>query len=329
MTVDTEHREPIKIKEGLLILKDFALAKYSLSLKAKETICLPGYMGSTLRGGFGSSFKRTVCFNQDNPCDDCLLGKRCVYAYVFETSVPKNSDRLRKNKDIPRPFIIEPPLNGKREYRQGETLEFDLILIGRAIDYLPYFIVAFKELGTIGLGRGRGKYSLEDVNCEGKQIYSCREEVLRDGGERIGLSKILDETRGYPGDRLTIDFITPTRLKSDKKCVLTPEFHILARSLLARISSLSYFHCNEELSIDFKGVIERAKGVRMKKDETRWWDWERYSRRQDAKMKLGGLAGRVTYQGNLEEFWPLIALGRYVHVGKGTTFGLGRYEIVV
>jgi CRISPR/Cas system endoribonuclease Cas6 (RAMP superfamily) len=45
-------------------------------------------------------------------------------------------------------------------------------------------------------------------------------------------------------------------------------------------------------------------------------------------MKMGGFVGKVDYQGNLAEFFPLLKLGERVHVGKGTAFGLGKYEIL-
>ena len=32
-------------------------------------------------------------------------------------------------------------------------LGFELVLIGRAIDYLPYFLMSFQELGRAGVGR--------------------------------------------------------------------------------------------------------------------------------------------------------------------------------
>jgi hypothetical protein len=37
----------------------------------------------------------------------------------------------------------------------------------------------------------------------------------------------------------------------------------------------------------------------------------------------------VEYGGEaIEEFLPLVAAGEILHVGAGTSFGLGRYEIV-
>lgn len=310
------------------MFEEFILAQYQLSLVAREGITLPEYLGSTLRGGFGRSFRRIVCFNHKISCPNCLLRERCVYAYVFETSPPKDSERLRKSKDIPRPFIIEPPIDGKREYHQGEGLEFGLTLIGRAIDYLPYFIVAFKELGDIGLGMGRGRYSLNGVSSNGQKIYSSKGEILKGAGNIITMADILKEIKVYPNDRLNLDFITATRLKSEERYVPIPEFYILIRSLLQRISSLLYFHCSQAtLSCDFKGMIERAKGIRIERNNTRWRDWQRYSSRQKTRMNLGGIVGQITYKGDMEEFLPFILLGRYVHVGKGTTFGLGRYEL--
>jgi len=44
-----------------------------------------------------------------------------------------------------------------------------------------------------------------------------------------------------------------------------------------------------------------------------WHDWERYSNRQETRMKLGGFMGEITYEG---EFEP-IKLGEYMHVRQG------------
>ncbi len=45
-------------------------------------------------------------------------------------------------------------------------------------------------------------------------------------------------------------------------------------------------------------------------------------------MKMGGFIGDITFEGNSEPFMPLIKAGEVLHVGKGTGFGLGKYEVI-
>jgi len=44
-------------------------------------------------------------------------------------------------------------------------------------------------------------------------------------------------------------------------------------------------------------------------------------------MKLGGLIGDIVYYGPITPFKPLLEAGELLHVGKGTSFGLGKYII--
>jgi len=60
----------------------------------------------------------------------------------------------------------------------------------------------------------------------------------------------------------------------------------------------------------------------------RWYEWERYSGRQETRIKMGGFVGDITFEGFIEPFMPLIKTGELLHVGKGTAFGLGKYRIV-
>lgn len=83
------------------------------------------------------------------------------------------------------------------------------------------------------------------------------------------------------------------------------------------------------MEIDFKGLIEKARVVRQGASDIHWFDWKRYSTRQEEWMSLGGVTGTVSYEGDLSEFMLFLRLGEYVHVGKGTSFGLGRYSITV
>jgi len=281
--------------------------------------------------------KRVVCAIRDKECPDCILKEKCVYSYVFETPPPSDTKIMRKYKAAPHPFVIEPPPEKRRGFKPGDEINFGLTLIGRAIDYLPYFIYTFDELGKIGIGKGKAKYELKTVTSQesavssmGKEkiIYSSDTKTLKSfNSSRILIPLFAKEGIGEITKTITLSFITPTRILYNSHLTLDLEFHILIRNLLRRLSLLYYFHCNGDPSDwDFKEIIERAKEVHVKEKNLRWYDWERYSGRQETRIKMGGFLGDITFKGNIEPFTPLINAGEVLHVGKGTGFGLGKYR---
>ncbi len=317
------------------MLDRFTFSKFRFFLRDENELILPSFTGTTIRGGFGFQFRKIVCLKKElQKCNECALKKVCAYAYIFETSPPEDSEKLKKIQDIPRPFVIEPPEGNKKIYKRGETIIFNLILIGKGVDYLPYFIFTFKELGKRGFGSRKGKYFLEKVSTlmdieeeNFKTIYDGKEGVLLSSYKTWDLSFLMRKREIKDTEILTMNFLTPTRIKHNAKLVEDPDFHHIIRSLLHRISSLSYFHCGEELSLDFHEMIEKAGEIKKVKSDLKWKEIERFSRRQKTKMKLGGFVGKVVYKGDFRDFVPFLILGEQVHVGKSCTFGFGKYRI--
>jgi hypothetical protein len=236
---------------------------------------------------------------------------------------------MRKYPAAPHPFVFLPPLEEKTLYHPGDTFTFNLTLIGKGSDFLPYFIYAFERLGERrGLGKGRGRFAVDSVTWaspDGDEcvIYDGSSRTLRNTFRFLTVQDLPLCTSHLP--LCTLHFVTPTRLRYAEALTNTVDFHVLIRALLRRVSNLAYFHCGTELDLDFRGLIAAAEQVETVSSELRWYDWERYSARQDTRMKLGGVVGEVTYQGNFQPFLPLLRLGEIVHVGKGTSFGLGKF----
>ena len=80
--------------------------------------------------------------------------------------------------------------------------------------------------------------------------------------------------------------------------------------------------------IEVRPLLDAAAQVRNNGHAAlRWEDWERYSNRQDRHMKLGGFTGDITYTDIPEILRPYLHWGSHLHVGKGSAFGLGWYEL--
>ena len=325
------------LNSEIMIPEALHFAQYRFMLRATTTIQLSFYKGSALRGAFGSVFKRMVCFQPvDHPreCDVCSLRRECPYGTTFENALAVGVEPLPGYAGIPHPFVLRPPLDRRRIYFEGDLLIFDLILVGRAIPMFPHFLSSFLELGKIGLGRRRGKFVVDSVfgvePRTGKTtlIYAEGRSVQDwDGGVTFGeIQCAVDELRErLKENRICVEFVTPTRLISGGTLSNTVNFSVLLRSLLRRISGLCYFHCHERWDADFAGLVRQADEVASQPISLRWADWERYSSRQKKRLPMGGVIGKIEYYGDLDLFLPYLLLGTWLHVGKATTFGNGRY----
>jgi hypothetical protein len=318
-------------------VSEFSFNHFRFHLEPRAPLRMPAYnKGNVIRGGFGSTFRRIVCHANCREPETCELRNVCPYTAVFNPFVPEGSEKLSLNRDIPRPFIIKPPLQIKETYSPGERLTFDFVLVGKAKDYLPYFIVTFKELSQAGLGRRRAPVDLVgvesiDANGESVSVYTGANNLVQPPGEFISWESLTGGNNNGNGfgnvQRVSLEFLTPTMLKADGLVIRKPTFSTIIKRLRDRINALAYFYCGQGLDIDFKMLGESADGIDIARDSTRWIDSARFSRRRGVSHDLSGFVGEISFEGDLAQFMPYLKLGEYVHVGKNAVFGNGWYRI--
>jgi len=303
--------------------------KYTFICTLNTDAQLPIFKGSTFRGVFGRAFKDVVCALKRRECPECLLKSQCIYVNVFEPAVSPHQKKSAHISAAPNPFVIEPPLTDQEEYHAGDSLEFSLILFGKANDYLPYFIYAIDRMGAIGIGRKingkRGRFTLESVLWDGVPLYTSETKLMS------AIDALPEITIDAPGTRqevvsstIKIVLETPLRIKYNNKLKADLPFHILTRAMLRRASALLFVYGDGEPDIDFTGLVKRAETVVIKESNLNWHDWQRYSFRQKDKMFLGGIIGSITYSGDIAPFLSMIDFCAKTHIGKQTAFGLGK-----
>jgi len=330
-------------------LETFNLSRFRFIISPVERLTLSPFKGSTLRGGFGTAFKRMVCLLRRENCATCMLRDKCTYSRVFESPRLPSGGAERGASHDPHPFVIEPPLEARQDYLPGELMDFDLVLVGSGANYFPYFILAFEELGRMGIGKGRGKFNLVSVESiagtaegNGQLLYDSESQTVRTDYKTMGYSDLMRQVQALKHDAITLHFLTPTRIKRqtgftftsptsgicEQHLAVNVDFVTFIRNLLRRLSWLSELYCDRRWDLDYSGLLDRARrNVHTVASDLRWYDWGRYSSRQDSRLKMGGFAGSITFEGDLAEFLPFIKTGEYIHVGQGTAYGLGKYLV--
>lgn len=315
----------------------FTLAHYEFTLQPENLIKMPMYnKGNILRGAFGDSLRKIVCIKQKTYCQDCSLIEKCAYTLIFN---PIGINPAKRLYNTPRGFIIKPPLEKIKDYSSKQSIQFEMILIGKSINFLPYVIVPIIELGKWGIGINRGRFKLQDIKVlKGSQSESIFEpysntikniQLIISGNEITKQAQKIGDCRN-----LTLHFLTPTRIrfnptgeKGKSIPIKVPEFHHIIRRLRDRINALSLTYCGKNISINFKELMEKAKKIKTKNVNLKWIELVRTSKSQHIQHDISGFTGDITFGGNLKEFLPWIMLGEYVHVGEDAVFGNGWYRI--
>jgi hypothetical protein len=292
---------------------------------------LPEYKGAMLRGGFGYAFQRASCPQSCwNNADGCALAQLCPFRWIFATPRPPGIEQIHDLHDIPRPFVIEPPTDGRREYRAGEALEFGLVVIGRAIDHLPYFLYSFEQLGRMGLGRDLAPARLERVEVLrpwqpiGTTIYQDGRAIGNDWDLPLITAQAIAAHAAQLPDDLRIELLTPLRLKARGNLLRSIDLGALVQAICWRLNTLSIFHGNGPWDVDHRTLVEQARAVAVEQ-RVRWVELLRTSTRGDdpQTMPQGGLVGSAILRGVPEAVRSVLLAGSVIHVGKSATFGHG------
>lgn len=302
-----------------------------LRLRAVDRVVIPpGKAGNVIRGAFGAVFRSICC---TPACGNSPAGRHrpdCPYGLIFEPGPPAGAEVLRKLESIPRPFVFRPPLHHQQElYLPGQELSFGLLLFGRAIPYLRYFLASFHRLAEEGLGVGKGRVYLDgadEISPGGacRPIYESHTGIV--GDLRWSFDAVAAAARNaQSAERVNMLFLTPTHLVVGGKAVRSPQFADVFKRARDRVNALSTFYGGGRLEADFAALGRLSEQVERKHADIRWISVTRRSMRTGHSHPLSGFVGAAEYQGDLTPFLPWLLAGQYCHVGKHAVWGNGRY----
>ncbi len=307
-----------------------SINRYRLVFEALSPVMLSEYSGSAWRGLLGHGLRHVSCVTRARTCEGCLLADSCVYASVFESrSIDSGQGRFQMK---PHPFVLTMKESGQRQIATGENLELEISLFGKANAALPYLILGMTEGGKLGMGRGYARFVLTGLLQETVLGAKNWINVYDPEQGRLTLLSVLPAELPPAPESVDIELLTPLRMKRKGKLVGPREFAAadFLRQLWRRTQDMGHFYSDGESASELPLPTSRADSFSGTRISLKWHDWTRYSSRQKTTMKMGGVVGQIRLQGeSLNDWWPILWMGQWLHLGKATSMGLGHYQLIL
>jgi hypothetical protein len=256
----------------------------------------PGKAANIFRGAFGDIFRR--------------IAETSEYARMFEPRAVTSESGPSGFKDRPRPFVLRAASLDGRRFEPGERFILEVNVFDPEVPALDYFTRSFEQLREEGLGPGRPRVDLHAA-------HELPGVIADLAPRRESVSKI------------TVDFLTPTELKSGGATLRGAPFDVLFRRTRDRVSGLASFYQNASDTVDFRCLGERAAFIRTTAAHFEQHEYERRSSRTDQIHGLGGFTGQAEYEGELAEFLPWLEAAWWTGVGRLTVWGNGMIRAAI
>ena len=300
---------------------ELPIARYRFSFRLNEDLYLQPYAGSTLRGVFGHALRKAACMTRQKECGGCPLLQTCPYSRIF-ASPPSKLLNKSQHRNPPQPYIIEAFSDGIRYYPINSIYQFDIVLMGSTRQQLPLIAYAFSQAFQRGITKNNTTGALADIAVENNGGW----QSIYHNNQIEPHPNTLTLPTFYPAN-IEITFQTPLRLQQKNSVLginrLTSE--ILLKQLVRRTSTLATLYW-QNLETDYPNLMQAATYIKSH-HQLQWLDWSRYSNRQQQQINLGGAIGTWQFEDLPLPFSQLLYIGQWLHIGKETVFGYGRYKI--
>ncbi len=249
---------------------------------------------------------------------------------ILAPAPPQDKELCRRVQRPSASLILSPDLSPD-QLAVGCEICLPVLLLGRAISWLPQLLGLVEIVGTNGIHKGQGRFRLNIVETEDPS--GVRTFLWQQGEPRAELTPPVSDLgwwldgQGLAPETLTLEFLTPARLLRDRRPLFRANFSELFPFILRRVSQVLGQHL-ETVSIDTPDhLIDQAATLAVVDSSLEWFDW-RCLNRDQGKQGLGGLLGAIRVEGDAlgDLFW-ILKLGELFQLGKGAAFGAGRYRL--
>lgn len=303
---------------------DFSFVHLRFTIRTCDVSRVVSYLYRSGRD-FAEVFRCLACPGMATECSpgpDCA---DCPYTVLFGQQLGADPSAVKCHQKPPLPFIFTFPPLGVAP-KQAQDFTCTLVLVGKAFNHTAVFLAAFRAL--LANGHNAGHFAaatisrVESLDFHGNPTVIVAGDGAPDMGSLVTLdAKGIVDSRCRPTDAVGVTFITPLKLAKTGKIMCSFDAGQFARSLMRRVSALAYYYCGFEMRDNFREYAHAANRIELLEDNFFYADAGRRS------LTLSGVMGDGVMSGDFNDLMPFLALGEYLHMGKGASYGMGQYRL--
>lgn len=279
---------------------DFTYLTAAITVRLSARARVPVFKGSMFRGVLGKAMHDLSCRKPGLSCDKCDGVINCPYANLFKPEL------ILKNQMVTVPFVLFCK-DDREVLKPDDRVRLRITLFGDFIDYKDYFFRSFQFAGEIGLGGKQAPFEVVEI----------------DEGSRRSLADI----RPNRVKELQIHFLSPVSIFRDKKHMYAPRIEDIVEYAVHRVNRMNASIWRvDDFSLE-RGLYEPGR-LTVSRYAVE------YSKRfktggLGSKVELSGFTGSMDISGDVVSVYPLLKAGEVLHIGSRTSYGLGKYELIV
>ncbi|MBD1389275.1 CRISPR system precrRNA processing endoribonuclease RAMP protein Cas6 [Neiella sp. HB171785] len=235
-------------------------------------------------------------------------------------------------------FVIRPPETDALYFSAGDQLTFELILFGSANEVRDDFFASIWQWGALGLGPKRAPFKVVSIDAVLPGITQpiflagmppLEEPPIASVGE--WLDHDLHQLNWTPNSErvcLNVRALTRIVLKQENgKLLEAPSLDTFVSAIERRLQLLIRWYFDDD-----KQLFELIRQARPNLPEShlissvQFSEWMRPQKSTGQDLPFGGLLGQWSYVGHVQAAIPWLILGKLLHVGSKSSFGLGQYD---
>ncbi|MCY4305872.1 MAG: CRISPR system precrRNA processing endoribonuclease RAMP protein Cas6 [Aestuariivita sp.] len=236
-----------------------------------------------------------------------------VYRTIFEGYRSINASEKGRFK---LPLYILRPAHPDPDFAPA----VELIFLGNACYHATVAIKAFRQAVVNGLGPRRTICDIQEI----RRIYPSETLTDKIVISDLGCSAQMFIQTTPRNHGLRLNFYVPLRLLRRKQLIHSPNFTDIIAISLERLYALSCMNIHKDFKDHILNIAHSTPAfawIGQRQDLIRW------SGRQKTLLELRGIVGYLDLPNGAGPFRPLLAASEWMHIGKGTVFGLGQLNL--